>query len=121
MIITGFDNPSRDYTGQDFDGWPFWKNINGVDLPVTKYFYYNWIGAIQLSAYVDGKLTQICTSSGIDESLRKDMSENPEKYLNHVAKIGFMEKTEAGIPRHPKFIELHPDKAPGECTYSFAE
>lgn len=121
LIITGFDAPSKDYSGSDFDNWPYWKEENGVSIPVSKYYYYNWIGAIQLSAYVNGKLTQICTSSGIDEKMRKDMSEHPDKYLNRVAQMEFMEKTEKGIPRHPRFLNLHPDKAPNECTWIFNE
>lgn len=119
LIITGFEPPTVEYSGTDFDNWPYWKEINGVMQPVSKYYYNNWIGAIILSAYVDGELTRICTSSGIDENLRSDMSSFPENYLNRVAKIGYMERTEAGFPRHPKFISLHPDKTMDECTWEF--
>jgi ATP-dependent DNA ligase len=117
FIILGFDPPTKEYSGTDFDGWPYWKDQNGVMIPVSKYYYNNWIGAIQFGAYVNGELRQICTASGMDEEVRKDMSEHPEKYVNRVARVGFMEKTEANIPRHPKFIELHPDKEPKECTW----
>lgn len=119
FIITGFEAPTVEYTGKDFDNHPFWREVNGVNLPVTKYYYYNWIGSVILGAYVDDKLTTVCTASGIDESLRKDMSEHPEKYLNKVARCGYMEMTEAGIPRHPKILDIHPDKSPDECLWSF--
>lgn len=120
FIIMGFEPAEKIYKGKDFDSWPYWKEENGVMIPVTKFYYNNWIGSIQLGAYVDGVLTQVCTASGIDEELRKDMTENSDKYINRVARVGFMEKTEANIPRHPKFMELHPDKRPDECVWEFA-
>jgi ATP-dependent DNA ligase len=117
LIITGFDPPTREYTGTSFDSWPYWKEEGGIQIPVSKFYYYGWIGAIQLSAYVNGVLTKICTSAGMDEETRKDMTENGNLYLGRVAQIGYMEKTEAGYPRHPKFIALHPDKEAKECTW----
>jgi len=123
LIITGFQPPTKEYTGSDFDNWPYWMEDpeTGLVIPVSKYYYFGWIGAVELSAYVDGKLQKICTASGMDEELRKDMSEFPHKYLNKVARIGYMELTEAGYPRHPKFLGLHPDKQPQECTWQFNE
>ncbi len=118
LIITGTQEATMEYTGKDYDSWPYWKEQNGIMVPVSKFYHNNWIGAIELSAYVNGKLTLICTCSGFDEGTRKDISENPSKYLGKVAKIGFMEKTEAGFPRHPKFDSLHPDKNPDECTWT---
>lgn len=120
LIITGFKPPKQEYSGSDFDNWPYWKEVNGVTIPVSKPFYHGWIGSIVLSAYVNGTLTQICTSSGMDESAREDMTNNPDKYLGKVAKIGYMEKTEAGFPRHPKYLELHPGKAPEACVWELA-
>lgn len=119
LIITGFEPPTKEYTGDDYTSWPYWKDENGLQIPVSKNYYMGWIGSIKLGAYVDGQLTTICTASGMNEAERKDMTENPNKYLNHVARTGYMELTEAGYPRHPKFIELHPDKSPEECTWSF--
>lgn len=117
LIITGFEPPTKEYSGTDFDNWPYWKDENGVMLPVSKPYYFNWIGSIEFSAYVNGVLTKICTGSGMNEEDRKDMSENMGKYLGKVARVGYMEKTDAGYPRHPKFKELHPDKTPEECTW----
>lgn len=119
LVIMGFEDPKVEYKGKGCDNWPFWKEVNGVSIPVTKYYYNGWIGSIILGAYVDGELTKVCTSSGIDENLRIDMSLNPDKYIGKVAKIGYMEATEANIPRHPKFISIHPDKEAIECTWTF--
>jgi len=117
LIITGFEAPTKEYSGTDFDNWPYWRDENGVMLPVSKPFYNNWIGAIVLSAYVNGVLTRICTSSGMDEVTRKDMSDNGDNYLGKVARIGYMERTDAGNPRHPKFIDMHPGKSPEACIW----
>lgn len=121
LIITGFEDASKEYSGTDYDTWPYWKEENGVMMPVSKYYYFGWIGSVKLGAYVNGVITQVCTASGIDEELRKDMSENPNNYINKVVKVGYMELTEAGIPRHPKIQEIHPDKSPDECTWSFTD
>lgn len=120
FVIMGFDPASKEYSGTDYDGWPYWRNENGVDIPVSKYYYYGWIGSVKLGAYVNGQLTQVCTASGMNEEIRKDMSENPNNYINKVVKTGYMELTEAGIPRHPKILEIHPDKSPDECEWSFS-
>lgn len=119
FVIMGFKEATKEYTGKDYANWPYWKEENGESIAVSKPYYYGWIGSVVLGAYVDGELTQVCTASGIDDTMRQDMTENPDNYLNRVVKTGFMEKTEAGIPRHPKIIEMHPDKEPEECTWEF--
>jgi ATP-dependent DNA ligase len=119
LVIMGFEPPKMEYTGSNLDNWPYWKEVNGVMRPVTKFYYYGWIGSVVLGAYVNGKLTQICTASGMDETLRKDMSENPDKYLGRVARVIFMERTADGYPRHPVFKNLHEDKRPEDCIWEF--
>lgn len=121
LFITGYDPPKIDYTGTDFDSHPYWLEINGVSRPVTKFHYFGWIGSIELSAYVKGKITKICTCSGIDETLRKEISENPHTYLNKVVKISYMESTDAGFPRHPRFEGFHESKTAAECIWEFDE
>ena len=119
LVIIGFEPPKVEYTGKDLTNWPYWKEIDGEMKPVTKFHYHGWIGSVVLGAYVDGVLTRICTASGLSETLRKDMSENPDKYLNKVARVEFMEKTSDGYPRHPSFKNMHEGKAPEECTWEF--
>ncbi len=119
LFISGYEQASQSYTGKDFDNWPYWKEINGVTMPVTKYYYLGWIGAIELSAYVDGVPTKICTCSGISEQLRMELTENMDNYIGRVVKISYMEKTEAGYPRHPRFEEFHESKTAAECEWQF--
>lgn len=119
LFITGFEPATIDYGGKDFDNWPYWQEVNGVSRPVTKYHYLGWIGAMELSAYVNGEIVKICTTSGFSEQLRKELSEKQEEMLGRVVKVSFMEKTEAGYPRHPRFEEFHETKTAEECTWQF--
>jgi ATP-dependent DNA ligase len=121
FVIMGFEPANKATTTTAFDNWPYWVEENGISVPVSKFYFKGWIGSIQLGAYVDGILTQVCTASGISEELRQDISEHQDTFINRVVKTGFMEVTEAGIPRHPKILEIHPDKRPEECTWNFAK
>lgn len=117
LFITGYDAPKIAYDGGNFEGWPYWREVKGETIPVSKYYYFDWIGSLILSGYVNGKSTIICRCSGLTEELRKDISDNKEAYLDKVVKISYMEKTEAGIPRHPRFEEFHESKIPEECEW----
>lgn len=117
LFITGYDEPKTEYTGKNIETWPYWRDVNGVMIPVTKFYYMDWIGALRLSAYVDGEVTQICTCSGMTEDERADISLNRNEYMNRVVKTTYMEKTEAGIPRHPRFESFHEGKLPKDCTW----
>ena len=117
LFISGYDEPTVKYGGQNIENWPYWDDVGGVLAPVTKYHHMGWVGALQLSAYVKGEVQQICTCSGMDESLRDLISKNRGDYINRVVKISFMEKTEAGIPRHPRFEGFHESKQAHECIW----
>jgi len=119
--ISNFEAPKVEYTGKNLADWPYWNDINGILRPVTKLHYMNWIGAVELSAYVDGEPTVICTCSGFSEDLRATLSGNQPTFLNKVMKVSFMEKTEAGYPRHPRFEAFHESKTPAECTWELSK
>lgn len=119
LILIGFEPPKVHYTGKDVETWPYWEEVNGEKIPVTEYHYNRWIGSMVLGAYVNGVMTQICTASGFNKELRKDLSENPDVYLNRVVRIRFMELTTDGYPRHPNFINFHEGKLLEECTWEF--
>ena len=121
FFITGYEESKVEYKGKNLVDWPYWQEVNGVMMPVTKNYYMGWIGAIEFSAYINGEVTKVCTCSGFSEELRADISANKAKYLNRVAKVTFMEKTEAGYPRHPRFEQFHESKTPQECTWELAE
>ncbi|MNC59183.1 hypothetical protein D3C75_1089750 [compost metagenome] len=119
LVIIGFDKPTAEYTGDNPDSWPYWKEVNGVNMPVTLNYYNDWIGSVVFGAYVNGVMTRICTASGMAQDIRQQMSEQPDLFLNKVARVDYMELTEAGYPRHPSYKGLHEDKQPNECTWTF--
>ena len=60
MIVIGFDEPTKEYTGKDIRKWGFWvekdtdKRVQGnfygdkKYIPVTKFYYYNQVGNLLL-------------------------------------------------------------------------
>jgi hypothetical protein len=119
LILTGYKDPKVEYNGIKVESWPYWKEISGILQPVTKDYYLGWIGALELSAYIDGQLTFVCYCAGLAEDQKIMIKANPDIYLGKVCKISYMEKTEKGIPRHPRFETFHEGKTPKECTWEF--
>lgn len=136
VVIIGFKPPVKEYNGKELDTWLYWEDPNGNKrevvytkegmsnaelvkfgfVPVTKFYFNNWIGAVKFGKYdKDGNLVELGECSGLTDELRKDMSENPDKYIGQVMEIGAMEKTRDGFYRHPVFNRMRPDKNPHEC------
>lgn len=119
LFISGYKEPAMEYTGRAYDSWPYWMEIDGVRKPVTKAYQKGWVGALELSAYVDGKPQVICFAAGLDDKTLQEIHGREEEFLGKVVQIRFMEKTEEGKPRHPSFIAFHPDKEAEECTWEY--
>lgn len=112
VVITGFEEANRVYSGKNLESWPYWEN----DVPVTENHYRGLIGSISIGKYnEEGVLTTYGSVTGLTDELRKDMTLNQHKYLGTVIKIKAMEKSEHGVYRHANFMSLHPDKNPKEC------
>lgn len=120
LVIIDYKDSKREYSGKNIDSWPYWQEINGVEIPVTENFYRGWIGSVCLGAYVDGELIHICDASGMNQAMREELSNNKQKYIGKVARVTFMEKTTDGFPRHPNFKNLHETKTAKECTWEFS-
>lgn len=139
VVIMGFEPPKKVYEGIDTENWLYWyhpesascwhgiNNYENLDqelsIPVTRYFYNGWIGKIVIGKYdkhpdEGGKLVRLGTTSGMDDSMRKEFSEHPEKYIGRVIKIKAMERTGKDLQspyRHSRFKCLHEDKNAFEC------
>lgn len=146
VIITGFKPANKEYDGKELDTWTYWEKegelvtsseiLSGLsdtekesayesheyfkDLgykPVTKYYFMGWIGAVEFSQYgSNGELKQVGYCSGLTDELRKDMTENPDKYLGECMEISAMERTKDDYFRHPQFLRMRPDKNPKDCV-----
>ena len=115
VVIMGYGEPTREYTGKELDTWEFYEG----DTPVTKYYYNNWIGAVVFGVWKDGKLVEVGRTSGMDEETRQLLSENREKYLGQVIEVeaqGIINK-DTGSLQHPRFLQFRPDKSSEMCTF----
>lgn len=141
-IVIGFKKPNEEYDGKEIENWQYWERFGYEDIeynglckgfyyeeylenkehlrPVTKAYYMGWSNArIRIGAYdANGDIKEIGTiHSGISDEMKKDMTDNPDNYLNKVVKIQCMslDKKEKTI-RHGHYKGKHPDKNPTECT-----
>lgn len=140
FVIMGFEKAKIEYNGKtDLDKWQYWgiqetgkyipydklpskspeELMNHGYMPVTKYHANNWIGGIIFGEYEDGILIERGTCSGMTESIREDISINPDKYIGKVIEVDAMErikKTKA--LRQPVFKRFRDDKLPEDCQYN---
>ena len=140
-IVIGFKKPNEEYDGKEIENWQYWEYFGYEDIeynglgkgfyyehylenkehirPVTKAYFMGWFNArIVIGAYDEnGNIKEIGTiHSGISDEMKKDMTENPDSYLNKVVKIQCMslDKKEKSI-RHGHYKGIRIDKNPQEC------
>jgi ATP-dependent DNA ligase len=73
-------------------------------------------------ALIDGPkgkmVLRYCGScSGMDDTLRKEFSDNKEKYIGQVVEILANEREPSGKFRHPRMVRLRNDKNPSDCVW----
>lgn len=141
LVCMGFCPPTKEYTGKELSTWEFWEETmspgtlfmgrylddNGTPMiktpmkPITKYYYYGWNTAIRVGAYdAEGNLVELGTvSSGLTDDIKRDMTENPQNYLNKVCSLDCMslDKKEHTL-RHPVFKAWRDDKPAKDCIIS---
>lgn len=107
VVIMGYEPPEQ-----------FSLKKHDKEPTETKFYKLGWIGAIKFGQYVDGKLTYFGRASGIDDELRKSISEDKEGHLGRVMEISALERfPKTGMFRHPQFSRWRDDKNPLECIY----
>lgn len=82
--------------------------------------YKGQMGALQLGVYFLGGLVEVGFASGMDDSLRLEISNNPNYYLNLVVDVYAQELTPGepvGRLRHPTFHRFRNDVSEEDCTY----
>ena len=88
--------------------------------PVTKPYYYGWASAVSISVMKDGKPFHIGWISGIPDSMKSGIVNEPEKYKNKVFEITAMEieHTKSGYSlRHAKIVQERKDKSYEDCSF----
>lgn len=73
------------------------------------------IGSIALSVYQAGKLIEVGFASGFSDSLRREISNNPQAFIGRVVDV-FAQEIQSTRLRHPTFHRLRDDIEPVTCT-----
>lgn len=137
VFLTGkYKEATKIYTGKDIANWNYWydelaeKKIEGklFDIrdndsivPVTKYWFKNMAGAIEIALLIKGKVVPIGWISGISDEDREGIVNNPESYKGKVIELQAMEVDATGdYPtfRHAKVVRWREDKVWQECVWN---
>lgn len=114
------------YAGSKNTPWVKFKKVDEADLFISDFSYSDKTGGISsviLSGMVyDEKFErylprEVCKCSGFSNQQKDAFLSNPGVFLNRVVKISYMERTEDGKIRHPKFVSWHLDKTPNDCIW----
>jgi ATP-dependent DNA ligase len=133
-FFTGnYTQPTRAYTGTELADWKYWENIKtgekifgacynqyneGIPVePITKFYFMQWPGSLQVGVFKGDKIIPLCYVSGIDDNLRKQFIEDDSKVIMRPIVINGMETTDDKSIRHPKFIKFRDDILLKDCTY----
>lgn len=127
-FIIGANAPTKEYTGKDLPNWEYYVNtrtderlpvgnyykmyLDGECIePVSKNYYYNRPGSLQLGLMNDEKVHYLGDVSGITDEVK----DNWKQYIGRCCQITGMELSEGHI-RHPKFVCWRDDKRKEDCT-----
>jgi ATP-dependent DNA ligase len=134
LVCIGFEDATMNYTGSELETWQYWFNVDseermnglyyneygensdGMIIPITKPYYYNWKTGMRLGAYdIEGKMQYVATvSSGLNDELREKFRDSQAEYIGKVVEIQCMELTKDSI-RHPIFLGFRNDKDASSC------
>ena len=141
-FITGIVPGERVYTGKDLGTWQLWENqrtgeklvgsyfgeyqTGGAYIPITKNYFNNWPGAIQVSVYDSNKNeVPLCKVSGLTEDFKSSLRDEPERWIGCPVSISGMMVSSAkadadgnGISiRHPLLKRIREnDISKDDCT-----
>ena len=118
----------------DIEGWVI-KNANyqdwwkvkpqkSIDCIVTGFKdgngkYLGGVGALKVSAYIDDRLIEVASVSGMDDDVRWDINEKED--LGRVVEIEYQEIGNGHRLVHAHFMQWRDDKPEEECSYNWDE
>lgn len=121
--------PTKEYTGKEIETWQYWLNEKTGEkiqgelyknffegssvIPITKPYFYNWAGSLEIGVVKGNKIVPIGFLSGLTDEIKA----NWKNYKGKCIEVGAMELLESGGLRHPKFIQFRNDLSIKDCTY----
>jgi hypothetical protein len=130
-IFTGhYTPPSRLYEGKSIETWRYWEDVKtgekkegdyyadyakGAAIePVTKPYFHNWAGSLEIGLVKGDKVVPIGFLSGLTEEIKA----NPEQYKGRVIEVTAMEIMEdTHALRHGKFVQFRDDLTIQDATW----
>lgn len=126
--------PTREYTGKDIENWQYWENTktgekindklyenynNGEPFePVTKAYYYNMAGSLEIGVFKNGEVFPIGYLSGLTDEIKSNPIAVKNKVIEVICmQIDFNENMEFSGLRHAKMVRFRDDIDITECTF----
>lgn len=142
VVVTGYKEPTREYSGKEISAWPYWVAIeaDGSEVPfeaegeddahmqalesrwpmiqaVTRPYFYGWIASVTFGLYKDGQLIEVGSCDGINDETIQLLTDNKDTMVGRVIEITAMERTDKGKFRHPQFERFRDDKNAEDCLF----
>ena len=124
--------PTRLYSGKELKTWKYWVRVrdnaklegefyedykNGVAIePVTKPYFMDMAGSLEIAVMKDGVVTPIGFLSGLSDEIKSDFT----SMKNQCIEVAAMEVLPTGGIRHGKLKQFRPDLTPADCTWEKA-
>lgn len=129
-ICLGFEEPTKYYEGDCPESWQYWININDGSkvqgnyhnipayVPITKNYYYGWIGAITFGVYGEqGEIINLgSVSSGLTDDIKQEIKNNFNSFIMQPILLECMEIYHGTSIRSPRFIKFRDDINIQDCT-----
>lgn len=125
-------SPTRMYTGKELETWKYWVRLrdnqkleglfyenykNGEAIePVTKPYFNDWAGSLEIAVLRDGVETPIGFLSGLSDEIKA----NPKDMRHRCIEVAAMEVLPTGGIRHGKLKQFRPDLTYLDCTFEKA-
>lgn len=123
--------PTKGYTGKEIENWQYWYNEHDMTkiegalykeyctgatiVPVTKSFFYDFAGSLEIGVYDGDRVVPIGFLSGLTEEIKAD----PKKFAFKPIEVTAMELDFSNtVPslRHGKFVQFRTDMDIKDCT-----
>lgn len=122
--------PTHLYSGKEIETWKYWEDVRtgeriegemfkeyqlgGLIEPVTKPYFYNWAGSLEIGVMKNGEVRPIGFLSGLTDEIKA----NYKDYKGRCIEVAAMEVLPTGGIRHGKMMRFRDDLNCADCTWS---